>query len=227
MSSGPLGLLQNGWEGLLAFLLFGGAIIVAIGLHEFAHAAAADLQGDRLPRAMGRLTVNPLRHLDPLGTILIFIAGFGWGKPVEFRLSALSSKRFGAAIVALAGPAMNVFLGLLGAFALRVTNPGLLSLLAGRGQIFDLSTPSFVDMFLATFMTVNVVLAVFNLIPVPPLDGSRLLTIFLPPDKQKIVFFLDRYGFLILLAVVFLGPRTLFNPLIDGVLSIVAGLTGL
>ena len=227
MSSGPLGLLQNGWEGVVAFLLFAGAIILAIALHEYAHALAADLQGDRLPRAMGRLTLNPLRHLDPLGTLLIFIAGFGWGKPVEFRLTALSSKRFGAAIVALAGPAMNVLLGLIGAIGLRFTNPGLLSLLGGRTDVFDLTSPSFLDMFLATFMTVNVILAVFNLIPVPPLDGSRLLTIFLPPDKQKIVFFLDRYGFLILLVVVFLGPRTLFNPLIEGVLSVVTGLTGL
>lgn len=226
MTSGPLGLLQNGWEGLVAFLLFAGAILLAIALHEYAHALAADLQGDRLPRAMGRLTLNPVRHLDPLGTLLIFVAGFGWGKPVEFRLSALSSKRFGAAIVALAGPAMNVALGLLGAIALRVTNPELLGALGGR-PVFELPNPSFVDMFLATFMTVNVILAVFNLIPVPPLDGSRLLTIFLPPDKQKIVFFLDRYGFLILLVVVFLGPRTLFNPLIDGALSIFTGLTGL
>lgn len=227
MPSGPLSLLQNGWEGVIAFLLFAGAILLAIALHEYAHALAADLQGDRLPRAMGRLTLNPVRHLDPLGTLLIFIAGFGWGRPVEFRLSALSSKRFGAAIVAIAGPSMNILLGLIAAIGLRLTNPGLLAVLARRDEIFDFSSPSFLDMFLATFMTVNVLLAVFNLIPVPPLDGSRLLTIFLPPDKQKIVFFLDRYGFLILLVVVFLGPRTLFNPLIDGVLSIVAGLTGL
>ena len=226
MPSGPLSLLQNGWEGVVAFLLFAGAILVAIALHEYAHALAADLQGDRLPRAMGRLTLNPVRHLDPLGTLLIFIAGFGWGKPVEFRLSALSSKRFGAAIVALAGPAMNVALGLLAGIGLRLTNPGLLSLLAGRGEIFELSSPSFLDMFLVTFMTVNVLLAVFNLIPVPPLDGSRLLTIFLPPDKQKVIFFLDRYGFLILLVVVFLGPRTLFDPLINGVMSLLAGLLG-
>jgi Zn-dependent protease len=227
MPSGPLSLLQNGWEGFVAFALFGAAIIVAIGLHEFAHAAAADLQGDRLPRAMGRLTLNPLRHLDPLGTLLIFLAGFGWGKPVEFRLNALSSKRFGAAIVALAGPLMNVALGLLGAICLRITNPGLLSLLAGRGEVFELSSPSFIDMFLVTFTVVNVILAVFNLLPVPPLDGSRLLTIFLPPEKHRFVFFLDRYGFLVLLVFVFFGPRTFFDPLINGALSLVATLTGL
>ncbi|MGH7511198.1 MAG: site-2 protease family protein, partial [Gemmatimonadales bacterium] len=101
MSSGLLPLLR---VDPLAFVLVALAIIEAIALHEYAHALAADLQGDRLPRAMGRLTLNPVRHLDPLGTILIFLAGFGWGKPVEFRIQALGSKRFGPAIVALAGP---------------------------------------------------------------------------------------------------------------------------
>ncbi len=198
---------------MIAFVLLAAALVLAIGLHEYAHAMAADLQGDRLPRAMGRLTLNPLRHLDPLGTVLILIAGFGWGKPVEFRPEALSSRRFGAAIVALAGPMMNVVLAIIGAFLYR------LSLLGP-----DLA---FLDLFLRQFILINAVLAVFNLIPVPPLDGSRLLTIFLPPGKQNIIYFLDRYGFLIILAVVFLGPRTLFDPLIDFVLRIVTGLTGL
>lgn len=197
---------------MLAFLLLAVALVVAIGLHEYAHALAADLQGDRLPRAMGRLTLNPIRHLDPLGTALIFIAGFGWGKPVEFRPEALSSRRFGAAIVALAGPMMNIALAIAGAFLYR------LYLL---GPELD-----FIQAFLTQFIFINVVLAVFNLIPVPPLDGSRLLTIFLPPSKQKIIYFLDRYGFLILLVVVFLGPRTLFNPIIEFVARIVFGLTG-
>ncbi len=213
MSSGPLGLLQGGLPGLIAFVLLAATLVLAIGLHEYAHALAADLQGDRLPRAMGRLTLNPLRHLDPLGTVLILIAGFGWGKPVEFRPEALSSRRFGAAIVALAGPMMNVVLAIIGAFLYR------LSLLGP-----DLA---FLDLFLEQFIVINALLAVFNLIPVPPLDGSRLLTIFLPPGKQGIIYFLDRYGFLIILAVVFLGPRTLFDPLVNFVLRIVAGLTGL
>lgn len=198
---------------MIAFVLLAGALVVAIGLHEYAHALAADLQGDRLPRAMGRLTINPLRHLDPLGTVLIFIAGFGWGKPVEFRPEALSSRRFGAAIVALAGPMMNILLAILGGFLYR------LSLLGPELQ--------FLDLFLQQFIFINAVLAVFNLIPVPPLDGSRLLTIFLPPSKQKIIYFLDRYGFLILLVVVFLGPRTLFDPIIDFVIRVVGTLTGL
>ena len=76
----------------LVFVLLGASLLGAIGLHEYAHALAADLQGDRLPRAMGRLTPNPIKHLDPLGTLCIFLVGFGWGKPVEFRRAALSSQ---------------------------------------------------------------------------------------------------------------------------------------
>ena len=211
MSSGPLDLLMSGPSGFLTFLLLAVALIVAIGLHEYAHALAADLQGDRLPRAMGRLTVNPIKHLDPLGTFLILVVGFGWGKPVEFRPEALASRRFGAAIVALAGPMMNVMLALVGALLFR---------LAEVGPEVD-----FLRDFLARFIFINAALAVFNLIPVPPLDGSRLLTIFLPPDKQNIIFFLDRYGFLIILAVVFLAPW-LLEPLISFVFRLVLSLTG-
>ncbi len=189
------------------------ALAVAIGLHEYAHALAADLQGDRLPRAMGRLTLNPIRHLDPLGTVLLVVAGFGWGKPVEFRPEALSSRRFGAALVAVAGPLMNVALAIVGAFAFRA---------ATLGPQLD-----FLFLFLNAFIWINVVLAVFNLLPIPPLDGSRLLTIFLPPGKQKIIYFLDRYGFLILLVVIFLGPSSLLRPFIEFVAGIVARLTGL
>lgn len=207
---GLLGLLQ---ESPLAFVILAAALIEAIALHEYAHALAADLQGDRLPRALGRLTLNPAKHLDPLGTILIFIAGFGWGKPVEFRPEALASKRFGASLVALAGPSMNVLL------ALAAVLP--LSLLCDADSLGNIScSPTsgageVLVQFLGAFFGINLLLAVFNLIPIPPLDGSRLLTLFLPPDKQKIVFFLDRYGMLILLALVFFGGEVILGPLID------------
>lgn len=201
----------------LTFVLLAAALVGAIGLHEYAHALAADLQGDRLPRAMGRLTPNPIKHLDPVGTLAIFLVGFGWGKPVEFRHNALRSQRFGAALVALAGPLMNLLLATLAAIvlgtALRV-NP-------------DLSAnPGVFTTFLRYFFALNVLLAVFNLIPLPPLDGSRLLTIFLPRDKQNIIFFLDQYGFLILLALVFLGGLQFLMPVVTAVGGWIAGVTG-
>lgn len=196
----------------LAFVLLAAALILAISLHEFAHALAADLQGDRLPRAMGRVSLNPARHLDPLGTLLIFIAGFGWGKPVEFRRQALSSERFGAAIVALAGPGMNLLLAIVSAFALAIAyNVGGFA----------------VTVFLETFIAINVLLAVLNLLPLPPLDGSRLLTIFLPPSKQHIIFWLDRYGLLILILLVVFGGAVLLEPLVVTVNSWVRSLAGI
>lgn len=214
MNAGLLDLLRTD---PLVFVLLAVSLLGAIALHEYAHALAADFQGDRMPRAMGRLTLNPLRHLDPLGTIAIFLVGFGWGKPVEFRPQALSSKRFGPALVALAGPMMNMALAIGGALVLGVLvrmDP-------------PLGGPSVVQSFIGLFVSINVVLAVFNLIPLPPLDGSRLLTIFLPPNKQNVIYFLDQYGFLILLALVFLGGLAFLSPIIDSVSSAVFSLAGL
>lgn len=211
------GLIQLLRDDPVAFVLLAGALIGAIGLHEYAHALAADLQGDRLPRAMGRLTPNPLKHLDPMGTLAILLVGFGWGKPVEFRLNALKSERFGAAMVALAGPLMNLALATLAAVILGVAlrlNPDLR---------FD---PGVLTRFLSYFFSLNVLLAVFNLIPLPPLDGSRLLTIFLPPSKQRVIFFLDQYGFLILLALIFFGGLSFLEPLVAAVGNWLLGVTG-
>lgn len=209
MRLGPIGILR---DDPILFLLLAAALLGALTLHEFAHAAAATAQGDRLPRATGRLTINPLRHLDPLGTLLILLVGFGWAKPVQFRPDALRSKRFGAALVALAGPLMNLLLAVLAVAAYGLLEAPLNLEPLGGGQ-------SAVTRFFVLFISINVILAVFNLIPLPPLDGSRLLTIFLPPSKQRIIFFLDRYGFVILLGLVFFAGPALLNPIIRVVLD--------
>ncbi len=204
VDTGPLQLLR---VDPVAFILLAISLILAISLHEFAHAYTADLQGDRLPRAMGRVSLNPARHLDPLGTILIFLVGFGWGRPVEFRPQSFASKRFGSAIVALAGPLMNLILAIVAALMFT--------------PIFNATGCGTLTTFLLTFIGINVILAVFNLMPLPPLDGSRLLTVFLPPDKQHIIYFLDRYGLLILLGLVFFGGFTILNPVFQFIFSLI------
>ncbi len=210
---GLLGILQ---DDPFTFVLLAVSLLGAITLHEFAHALAADLQGDRLPRAMGRVTLNPARHLDPLGTLLIFLAGFGWGKAVEFRPQALSSRRFGAAMVALAGPLMNLLLATVAGVAFVLTSEidpsGTVATISGLGR------------FLFLFMSINILLAVFNLVPLPPLDGSRLLTIFLPPNRQNIIYFLDRYGFVILLLLVLFGGISALNPILALVRDFILGI---
>lgn len=214
MDVGPISLLRTD---PIAFVLLAAALVGAIGLHEYAHALAADLQGDRMPRALGRLTPNPIRHLDPVGTLMILLVGFGWGKPVQFRPEALSSKRFGAAIVALAGPLMNLLLAVVAAVVLIQFN----EVLPETVLRFLVGSP-----FTPGFFELNVILAVFNLLPLPPLDGSRLLTIFLPPKRQRIIFFLDKYGFFILIALVLFGGLTFLRPVIEAVGRAVLDIAG-
>lgn len=188
--TGPISLLLNGQ--IPAFIVLMAALIGALSLHEFGHAAAADLQGDMTPRRAGRLTLDPLKHLDPIGTFLLVIAGFGWAKPVPFNPAALRNQRLGSAIVGIAGPAMNVALAVGAAFLLRwLSGP------FARDVVFQ-------------FLFINVILAVFNLLPIPPLDGSRLLSALLPPSRQHIVYALDRWGIAILLIIVLFFSRPLF-----------------
>ncbi len=205
----PLFLLRDNPLAFVAFLI---AIVVAITVHEFSHAAVATLQGDRTPRSQGRLTLNPISHLDPLGSIALVLAGFGWGRPVQFSPFQLRNRRIGAALVGLAGPASNFILALLSALVLRIA-------LEGSPNEFALS-------LLGRLVTLNVVLGVFNLIPIPPLDGSRLLSILLPQRHQGIVYFLDQYGIFLLLALLLFAPG-LLTPFFDAITRFILRLVGL
>ena len=200
--TGPINLLFSG--DILAFVTLMAALILALSLHEYGHALAADVQGDMTARRAGRLSLNPVVHLDPIGTFLLVMAGIGWGKPVPFNPAALRNRRFGSAIVGIAGPAMNILLAVGAAFSLRWV------------------ASEFFARIIFQFLVVNVVLAVFNLIPVPPLDGSRLLSALLPPGRQHIVYALDRWGIFILLIVVFFFRGPLFF-VINFVVSLIMG----
>jgi Zn-dependent protease len=208
----PLFLLRDDPQFFIAFVV---AIVIGITVHEFSHAAAATAQGDLTAKSQGRLTLNPASHLDPLGTIFLIVGGFGWGRPTPFNPLRMRNRRAGAALVALAGPISNVVVAFLAAIALRVTYPTSGELGGG---------PGFTSKLLFALVQLNVVLAVFNLLPVPPLDGSRLLSIFLPPSRQNIIYFLDRFGIFLLLGLLLLAPnlfRSLFASMTEFILRLV------
>ena len=209
----PLLLLRDEPQVFVAFVI---AVIVAITFHEFSHAAVATMQGDQTARSQGRLTLNPISHLDPLGSIALVLAGFGWGRPVPFSPTQLRNRRFGAALVGLAGPAANFLLAIAAVIALRIIYPSAVT-------AFDVD---FSVILLDMLVTLNVVLGVFNLLPIPPLDGSRLLAILLPPSRQNIVYFLDQYGIFLLLGILILAPN-LLTPIFRAITEALYGLVGL
>lgn len=180
-------------------------LLVAFTIHELAHAVSADWLGDPTPRRMGRITLNPLAHLDPIGTIALLFAGFGWAKPVMVNpLNMRGNPRTSMAIVAAAGPLSNLVMAALFALPMRFGLVGMQGVFGG-GSTF---LPS-LSMLLFEFVWINLILMFFNLIPIPPLDGSKILTGILPPEMAYRLRPLEQYGFILLLAVVFLAPSVL------------------
>ena len=157
------------------------AVLIAITFHEYAHAFVADKLGDDTPRSQGRLTLNPFAHIDPYGLILMLTVGFGWGKPVEINSNNFTRKvtlRKGNALVSIAGPCMN--------FILAVIFSIIYGLLIRFGSNFLLTTfGTAIINILQYIITMNVGLGVFNLIPLPPLDGSKVLLAFLPYSARE------------------------------------------
>jgi Zn-dependent protease len=169
-------------------------LALAFSVHEFAHAWTADQLGDDTPRLQGRLTLNPLAHLDPLGSLMLIIAGFGWARPVVVNPYQLQRRSPAAMmLVSIAGPFSNLIMAILAAIPFRA---GLLSL----GL-----TPSFVAQMLAEFIFINLILMFFNLIPISPLDGEKVAEYFLPPGGQRMLDRIRPYGPYLLLGLIFLG----------------------
>jgi Zn-dependent protease len=173
------------------------ALVVGITVHEFSHALAATRLGDPTPASQGRLSLNPLRHLDPFGTLFLIFAGFGWGKPVIFDPRYLKNPRVGQVLVGLAGPAANLILVVV--FGL------LLRLAANMGA----DPQGGLVVLFATLVLMNLVLLVFNLIPIPPLDGSKLLLAVLPDSARAFKLWLARSGPFLLFGLILLDT---FSP---------------
>lgn len=181
-------------------------LLTAIVLHEYAHGKVSTMLGDPTPKLQGRLTLNPLKHIDPIGLLMLWIFKFGWAKPVQVNPYYYKDPRKGMIYVALAGPLTNI----------AVAFVGLLSLyIAAALQAYTLQT------VLYYVVIYNVWLAVFNLIPIPPLDGSKVLAGVLPPRYGQYIYDLEQYGWIILIALIWFGViSAILGPLANGLLSI-------
>ena len=195
------------------------ALVVGITFHEFSHAFVADQLGDHRTRALGRVSLNPARHIDPMGALFLLIAGFGWGRPVPVNGYALRPGRIGMTWVALAGPIANMVVAVVVAVLVRTAHLGGL----------DLLVSGTIGLILVYIVFYNVVLALFNLIPIPPLDGYNIVLPLLPPRTALQVQGYAQYGVIALLLLIVLSRFGGFNPLgwlFDGAFQIMRVLLG-
>jgi len=198
------------FPGLYNIALMLPAVVLGLTFHEFAHGWVADRLGDRTARYMGRLTVNPAAHVDPIGLLLLFFAGFGWAKPMPVNPYNLRvDPRQGMLLVSLAGPVTNMLLAVISAVVF--------------GALIGLNLPYFREI-MQYMIHINIVLAVFNLIPIPPLDGSKILAGILP-GRQGWLDQLEHYGAILLIILLFTGVlgvvfRVLVNPIYNVLIAL-------
>jgi len=195
----------------LAFFFSLLGLIIAITVHEFSHAFVADRLGDPTPRLQGRLTLNPLAHLDPMGIILLLLVRFGWGKPVQFDPFNLRHPRRDAALISIAGPISNLIMAIIGSLLIR----GLLSM-GGSSAFMGLLLN-----FLVSVVSLNIVLGVFNLVPIHPLDGFKIVGGLLSEELARQWYELERYGYIFLIALLLTPALTnIISPPINFILQI-------
>ncbi len=194
-------------------------MLISLTVHEYSHARAAYAMGDPTARNLGRMTLNPIKHIDPLGALCMVLFQFGWAKPVPISTRNFKKPRAGMAVSSVAGPISNLLLAFLGAI-LTVSALAIRNELVWNGTVVtDELSCRMLDMlirFLLLLHYANITLAVFNLIPIPPLDGSRVLTLLLPPNLYWKLMQYEQYFGLVLMALVLLGS-------FSGVLSVVTG----
>lgn len=182
-------------------------LLLALCIHEVAHGLVALRLGDPTAKMQGRLTLNPLKHLDPIGTIAFFFVSIGWGRPVPIDARYFKNPRQGMMLVALAGPFSNFMLACLFAVGFHLVQGTTVE--DPNGMLMKILYPILLICQAGVF--VNLILGVFNLLPIPPLDGSNILAYFLPPRAAYNYARLGRYGFFIIIGLVLLGNLTGFS----------------
>jgi Zn-dependent protease len=224
-------------ESLLLFLTFFGAVVFAlvagISFHEASHAFTADRLGDRTARLMGRVSLNPMRHLDPVGTTVLMIGGFGWGKPVPVDPRRLrNGPEAGRAMVAAAGPVSNLLLALIASIPIHLGLVDWWSPFLVPRSVSDWVLGDYIGLFLSAVIVFNVVLAVFNLLPIAPLDGFAVAVGLLPRDMSLSFARLEQYGpgiLMLLLVLPFVTAghisilHEVMSPLINGLTNLISG----
>lgn len=201
-------------SGLISFLYTLPALLLSLSIHEFAHSYVAYKLGDKSQKALGRLTLDPFKHIDPIGFLCIALIGFGWGKPVLIDDRNFKNRAKGTMLVSLAGPASNLILAILFTIILKI--------LIVTGAISVVATSSIAsilfNMFILTIQF-NVVFAVFNMLPIPPFDGSKVLHYFLPYKYKNIMYTLQKYSFVIILVLVITDLGSIIiSPFINGIM---------
>ncbi|MDD4955103.1 MAG: site-2 protease family protein [Candidatus Omnitrophica bacterium] len=204
-----MGLISLLFSNPFLFIIIAVIILYSVILHEVAHGWVAHLFGDNTALYSGRLTLNPKSHLDPIGTVALFIVGFGWARPVPVNYASFSNRRWGLFSVALAGCATNILIAVIAIFLLQFN-------FINNNPVWEIT--------LTTVARINIILGAFNLIPIPPLDGSKVLMSFLSYRAQESLTMLEPYGFFILALLLFTG---LLNPVIIFMQGLITYLIGL
>ncbi len=176
-------------------------VLLALTFHEFMHGWVANKLGDPTAKNMGRLTMNPLAHLDPIGTLMIIIVHFGWAKPVPVNPNNLRDPKKDMVLISVAGPAANIALAFVSGILLRSLRGGLFSSVP-----MNVLQPLYNMVYFS--LQINIALAFFNLIPIPPLDGSKILRGFLPYKYDHIADWLEQYGSFVLMGLIVFGMLT-------------------
>lgn len=185
-------------------------ILLSLTIHEYAHGWTANKLGDPTAKLRGRLTLNPIAHLDILGTILMFVVGFGWAKPVPINAMNFKDPRKGTLLVAIAGPLSNLATAVVAGLILRAMIPRMIT-----GELVFEGTYVVIPVIIILALVYGIALAVFNMIPIPPLDGSRVLYAVLPERELRIYSRFEPYGVLLLLGLFIFGSgvfRYIFYP---------------